>query len=113
MLEKSAKNFLNIGIVKSISDGIALIEGLKNVKSGEMVSFTNGIRGMALNLTTDGVGIVLFGNEKLIEEGDFVERLNILMQVPTGYHLLGRVVDALGDFIDGKKKKSKKKRYKL
>jgi len=90
------------GRVLSIGDGIARVYGLKNVQAEEMVEFSSGLRGMALNLESDNVGVVVFGNDKLIREGDVVKRTGAIVDVPTGDGLLGRVVDALGQPIDGK-----------
>lgn len=91
------------GVVKSISDGIANIVGLRKVRAGEMIDFPrSGLVGMVLNLNTDSVGAVVFGNERDVKEGDFVKRTKNLVNVPTGKGLLGRVVDALGKPIDGK-----------
>jgi len=90
------------GRVISIGDGIARVYGLKNVQAEEMVEFSSGLRGMALNLEPDNVGVVVFGNDKLIREGDIVKRTGAIVDVPTGLGLLGRVVDALGNPIDGK-----------
>lgn len=91
-----------IGQVLSIGDGIARVYGLDNVQSGEMVSFPKGTLGMALNLEKDNVGIVIFGDDRDINEGDIVKRTNRIVDVPVGRGLLGRVVDALGNPIDGK-----------
>lgn len=91
-----------IGQVLSVGDGIARVYGLDNVQAGEMVEFPGGIRGMALNLETDNVGIVIFGDDKTISEGDTVKRTNSIVDAPVGKALLGRVVDGLGDPIDGK-----------
>ena len=90
------------GQVVSVSDGVATVYGLENVQAGEMVEFPGGIRGMALNLTTDSVGIVLFGDDRGVREGDVVKRTGDIVDVPVGEGLLGRVVDALGNPIDGK-----------
>ncbi|KJE96735.1 hypothetical protein CAOG_009030 [Capsaspora owczarzaki ATCC 30864] len=90
------------GRVLSIGDGIARVYGLRNVQAEEMVEFSSGLRGMALNLETDNVGIVVFGNDKFIKEGDIVKRTGAIVDVPVGEELLGRVVDALGNPIDGK-----------
>eukprot|EP00835_Amoeboradix_gromovi_P001648 NODE_80_length_22829_cov_0.188121.p5 type:complete len:344 gc:universal NODE_80_length_22829_cov_0.188121:1093-2124(+) len=90
------------GRVLSIGDGIARVYGLKNVQAEEMVQFSSGLQGMALNLEADNVGIVVFGNDRLIKEGDTVKRTGHIVDVPTGPGLLGRVVDALGNPIDGK-----------
>jgi F-type H+-transporting ATPase subunit alpha len=90
-----------VGQVLSVGDGIARAHGLDNVESGEMVEFENGVRGMALNLETDDVGIVLFGNDREIKEGQTVKRTGAIVDVPVGKGLLGRVVDALGNPLDG------------
>ncbi|KAI8911885.1 P-loop containing nucleoside triphosphate hydrolase protein, partial [Gorgonomyces haynaldii] len=90
------------GRVLSIGDGIARVYGLKNVQAEEMVEFSSGIKGQALNLEPDNVGIVVFGNDRLIKEGDIVKRTGSIVDVPVGLGLLGRVVDALGNPIDGK-----------
>ena len=91
-----------IGQVLSVGDGVARVYGLDNVRAGEMVEFPGGIKGMALNLETDNVGIVIFGDDRDIKEGDIVKRTGEIVQVPVGKELLGRVVDALGNPIDGK-----------
>lgn len=91
-----------VGKVISIGDGIARIYGLNNVQAGEMVEFSNGIQGMALNLETDNVGAVVFGSDRTIKEGDIVKRTGQIVDVPVGPELLGRVVDTLGNPIDGK-----------
>ncbi|GFQ79334.1 ATP synthase subunit alpha, mitochondrial [Trichonephila clavipes] len=90
------------GRVLSIGDGIARVYGLKNIQAEEMVEFSSGLKGMALNLEPDNVGIVVFGNDRLIKEGDIVKRTGAIVDVPVGAELLGRVVDALGNPIDGK-----------
>jgi len=90
------------GKVLSVGDGIARVYGLKNVQAEEMVEFSSGLKGMALNLEPDNVGVVVFGNDKLIKEGDVVKRTGAIVDVPVGEGLLGRVVDALGNPIDGK-----------
>ncbi|KAJ2861888.1 Alpha subunit of the F1 sector of mitochondrial F1F0 ATP synthase [Coemansia aciculifera] len=90
------------GRVLSVGDGIARVYGLKNVQAEEMVEFSSGVQGMALNLEADNVGIVIFGNDRLIKEGDTVKRTGNIVDVPVGEALLGRVVDALGNPIDGK-----------
>jgi proton translocating ATP synthase F1 alpha subunit len=90
-----------IGQVLSVGDGIARVYGLKNVQAGEMVEFPGQIKGMALNLENDNVGIVIFGSDTNIKEGDVVKRTNSIVSVPVGMGLLGRVVDALGQPIDG------------
>ncbi|XP_065911004.1 ATP synthase subunit alpha, mitochondrial-like [Dysidea avara] len=95
-------NLEETGRVLSIGDGIARVYGLKNIQAEEMVEFSSGIKGMALNLEPDNVGIVVFGNDKLIKEGDIVKRTGAIVDVPVGMELLGRVVDALGNPIDGK-----------
>ena len=91
-----------VGRVLSVGDGIARIHGLDNVQAGEMVAFSNGVRGMALNLETDNVGVVIFGSDAEIKEGDVVKRTGTIVDVPIGKELLGRVVDGLGNPIDGK-----------
>jgi F-type H+-transporting ATPase subunit alpha len=91
-----------VGQVLSVGDGVARVYGLDNVEAGEMVEFPGGIRGMALNLETDNVGVVIFGDDSGIKEGDTVKRTNAIVEVPVGKELLGRVVDALGNPIDGK-----------
>ncbi len=91
-----------IGQVLSIGDGVARVYGLDNVQAGEMVEFASGVKGMALNLEADNVGVVLFGSDREIKEGDIVRRTGQIVEVPTGRELLGRVVDALGNPIDGK-----------
>ena len=91
-----------VGRVLSVGDGIARVHGLDNIQAGEMVEFPGGIRGMALNLEVDNVGIVIFGSDRDIKEGDTVKRTNAIVDVPTGDELLGRVVDGLGNPIDGK-----------
>ncbi|GJQ78314.1 Atp5a1 [Trypoxylus dichotomus] len=90
------------GRVLSIGDGIARVYGLKNIQADEMVEFSSGLKGMALNLEPDNVGVVVFGNDKLIKEGDIVKRTGAIVDVPVGTELLGRVVDALGNPIDGR-----------
>jgi len=91
-----------VGSVLSVGDGIARIHGLDKVQAGEMVEFANGIQGMALNLEADNVGVVIFGSDNEIKEGDTVKRTGTIVDVPVGKGLLGRVVDALGNPIDGK-----------
>ena len=108
ILKDQIKNFgkeaevSEVGQVLSVGDGIARIYGLDNVQAGEMVEFPGGIRGMALNLETDNVGVVIFGDDREIKEGDTVKRTGAIVDVPVGKGLLGRVVDALGNPIDGK-----------
>ena len=108
ILKEQIKNFdsnaevSEVGQVLSVGDGIARVYGLDNVQAGEMVEFSNGIQGMALNLEIDNVGIVIFGDDKDIHEGDVVKRTGDIVEVPVGKELLGRVVDALGNPIDGK-----------
>ena len=91
-----------VGQVLSVGDGIARVYGLDKVQSGEMVEFPGAIKGMALNLETDNVGIVIFGDDRNIKEGDVVKRTGSIVDVPVGKNMLGRVVDALGEPIDGK-----------
>ena len=108
ILKDQIKNFgkeaqvSEVGQVLSVGDGIARVYGLDNVQAGEMVEFPGGIRGMALNLEADNVGVVIFGNDRDIKEGDTVKRTGAIVDVPVGPGLLGRVVDALGNPIDGK-----------
>jgi len=108
ILKEQIKNFgkeaqiSEIGQVLSVGDGIARVYGLDNVQAGEMVEFPGGIRGMALNLEVDNVGIVIFGDDRDIKEGDTVKRTGAIVEVPVGKGLLGRVVDGLGNPIDGK-----------
>merc|ERR1712179_547769 len=96
-----AVNLEETGRVLSIGDGIARVYGLKNIQAEEMVEFSSGLKGMALNLEPDNVGVVVFGNDKLIKEGDVVKRTGAIVDVPVGLEMLGRVVDALGNAIDG------------
>jgi F-type H+/Na+-transporting ATPase subunit alpha len=91
-----------VGQVLSVGDGIARVYGLDNVQAGEMVEFPDGTKGMALNLEADNVGVVIFGDDRSIREGDTVKRTNAIVDVPVGKGLLGRVVDPLGNPIDGK-----------
>jgi len=100
--QKTSQDLEETGRVLSIGDGIARVYGLKNCQAEEMVEFSSGLKGMALNLEPDNVGVVVFGNDKLIREGDIVKRTGSIVDVPTGMELLGRVVDALGNPIDGK-----------
>ena len=108
ILKDQIKNFgkeaevSEIGQVLSVGDGIARVYGLDNVQAGEMVEFPGGIRGMALNLEADNVGVVIFGDDRTIKEGDTVKRTGAIVEVPVGKGLLGRVVDGLGNPIDGK-----------
>src|SRR3712207_4004574 len=96
-------NVAEVGTVLTVGDGIARVYGLQNVMAGEMVEFPGaGLRGMALNLEADNVGIVIFGPDQEIREGDTVQRTGAIVDVPVGKGLLGRVVDALGNPIDGK-----------
>ncbi|HVJ33556.1 MAG TPA: F0F1 ATP synthase subunit alpha [Terriglobia bacterium] len=108
ILKQQIENFGNeadvteVGQVLSVGDGVARVHGLDNVQAGEMVEFPGGVRGMALNLETDNVGIVIFGDDRAIREGDTVKRTGTIVDVPVGRGLLGRVVDGLGNPIDGK-----------
>ncbi|MER8962216.1 F0F1 ATP synthase subunit alpha [Mesorhizobium sp. M0701] len=108
ILKDQIKNFgkeaevSEVGQVLSVGDGIARVYGLDNVQAGEMVEFPGGIRGMALNLEADNVGVVIFGADRDIKEGDTVKRTGAIVDAPVGMGLLGRVVDALGNPIDGK-----------
>lgn len=101
------------GRVLSVGDGIARVHGLDNVQSGELVTFSSGVTGMVLNLEADNVGIVIFGNDRDIKEGDDVKRTKTIVDVPVGKELLGRVVDALGNPIDGLGAIKAKKRSKV
>ena len=91
-----------VGRVLSVGDGIARVYGLDNVQAGELVEFPGNVMGMALNLETDNVGVVIFGSDREIKEGDTVKRTKSIVDVPIGDELLGRVVDALGNPLDGK-----------
>lgn len=108
ILKEQIKNFgqdaevAEVGQVLSVGDGIARVYGLDKVQAGEMVEFPGGIRGMVLNLETDNVGVVIFGDDRSIKEGDTVKRTRSIVDVPVGKALLGRVVDGLGNPIDGK-----------
>lgn len=108
ILKKQIKDFgtaakvSDVGQVLSVGDGIARVYGLDNVRAGEMVEFPGGIKGMALNLESDNVGVVIFGDDRGIKEGDTVKRLGEIVDVPVGKELLGRVVNPLGEPIDGK-----------
>ena len=108
ILREQIKNFgeeaevSEVGQVLSVGDGVARVYGLDNVQSGEMVEFESGVRGMALNLESDNVGVVIFGGDREIMEGQTVKRTRAIVEVPVGKGLLGRVVDALGDPIDGR-----------
>ena len=108
LIKEQIKNFgekaevSEIGKVLSVGDGIARIYGLDNVQAGEMVEFSDGSKGMALNLENDNVGVVIFGDDRQIKEGDEVKRTKSIVDVPVGKELLGRVVDGLGNPIDGK-----------
>ena len=102
-----------VGSVLSVGDGIARIHGLDNVQAGEMVEFANGVQGMALNLEADNVGVVIFGSDSEIKEGDVVKRTGTIVDVPVGKGLLGRVVDALGQPIDGKGPIASKERRRI
>ena len=108
ILKDQIKNFgaeadvAEVGQVISVGDGVARVYGLDNVQSGEMVEFPGGVKGLALNLETDNVGVVIFGSDRAIKEGDTVKRTGSIVDVPVGKGLLGRVVDGLGNPIDGK-----------
>jgi len=108
ILKQQIENFgaeadvAEVGQVLSVGDGVARVYGLDKVQAGEMVEFPGGVRGMALNLETDNVGVVIFGDDRDIKEGDTVKRTGTIVDVPVGRGLLGRVVDALGNPIDGK-----------
>ena len=122
LLKDQIKNFgekaevSEIGKVLSVGDGIARVYGLDNVQAGEMVEFEDGSKGMALNLENDNVGVVIFGDDRKIKEGDTVKRTNAIVDAPVGKELLGRVVDGLGNPIDGKgplSSKAKRKRVEV
>ena len=119
ILKDQIKNFgkeaqvSEVGQVLSVGDGIARVYGLDNVQAGELVEFPGGIAGMALNLETDNVGVVVFGDDRNIQEGDTVKRTGSIVDVPVGPELLGRVVDALGNPIDGKGPIKAKKRARV
>src|SRR5438045_585942 len=98
----SEADVAEVGQVLSVGDGIARVYGLDTVQAGEMVEFPNGMKGMALNLEADNVGVVIFGEDSGIREGDTVKRTGAIVDVPVGRGLLGRVVDGLGNPIDGK-----------
>jgi F-type H+/Na+-transporting ATPase subunit alpha len=108
ILKEQIKNFgqeaevSEVGQVLSVGDGIAHVYGLDNVQAGEMVEFESGVKGMALNLASDNVGVVIFGSDREIMEGQTVKRTRAIVEVPVGKGLLGRVVDALGEPIDGR-----------
>ena len=99
---ESQADISEVGTVLKVGDGVAQVYGLDNVQAGEMVEFAGGVQGMALNLEEDNVGIVIFGDDRGIKEGDTVKRTQKIVEVPVGKGLLGRVVDALGNPIDGK-----------
>ena len=108
ILKEQIKNFgdkaevTEVGQVLSVGDGIARIYGLDNVQAGEMVEFADGSKGMALNLESENVGVVIFGDDRNVKEGDVVKRTGNIVDTPVGKELLGRVVDGLGNPIDGK-----------
>ena len=108
ILKDQIKNFgtevevSEVGQVLTVGDGIARVYGLDNVQAGEMVQFSEGTKGMALNLETENVGVVIFGDDSKIKEGDIVKRTGTIVDVAVGKSLLGRVVDGLGNPIDGK-----------
>ena len=108
ILKEQIKNFgektevTEVGQVLSVGDGIARIYGLDNVQAGEMVEFADSSKGMALNLESENVGVVIFGDDRNIKEGDIVKRTGNIVDTPVGKELLGRVVDGLGNPIDGK-----------
>jgi len=100
-IEEKSYDFLDYGIVLSIGDGVAKVQGLENVQAGELVHFENDINGIALNLEKDFVGVAIFGNDSLVSEGAIVKRSFSIISILTGPQLLGRVVDSLGNPIDG------------
>ena len=101
-VSKEEESIAKIGKVVQVKDGIAVIYGLREVKVAEMVKFQNGIMGIAMNLEEDSVGVVILGEDKDIHEGDVVSSTGQIAQVPTGMDLVGRVVDPLGNPLDGK-----------
>merc|ERR1711872_1163774 len=113
MQTSSSVGLEETGRVLSIGDGIARVYGLKNIQAEEMVEFSSGLKGMALNLEPDNVGVVVFGNDKLIKEGDVVKRTGAIVDVLVGMEVLGRVVDALGNPIDGKGPLGTKDRFRV
>ena len=119
ILKEQIKNFGDdteleeVGKVLSVGDGIARVYGLDKVQAGEMVEFPGGTMGMALNLEIDNVGVVIFGSDRDIKEGDLVKRTSSIVDVPVGKELLGRVVDGLGNPIDGKGAISSKERKRV
>lgn len=119
ILKKQIKDFSieadlsEVGQVISVGDGVARVYGLDDVQAGEMVEFSSGVQGMALNLEADNVGVVIFGDDRDIKEGDRVKRTKSIVDVPTGEELLGRVVDGLGNPIDGKGPIKSKKRSRV
>lgn len=102
LLGKQTVNLDRAGIVLTVGDGIARVYGLNDVQAGEMVVFSSSIYGMALNLERDNIGVVIFGNDRYINQGDLVQRTKQIIDIPVGEGLLGRVVDALGRPVDGK-----------
>lgn len=102
LLGKGKVNVEKAGIVLNVGDGIARVHGLKKVQAGELVTFSAGLTGMALNLERDSVGVVISGNDRTIRQGDLVERTGQIVDIPVGEGLSGRCVDALGNPVDGK-----------
>ncbi|KAF3568337.1 hypothetical protein DY000_02012371 [Brassica cretica] len=108
LFESQIRNFYvnfqvdEIGRVVSVGDGIAQVYGMNEIQAGEMVLFANGVKGMALNLENENVGIVVFGSDTTIKEGDLVKRTGSIVDIPAGKAMLGRVVDAMGVPIDGR-----------
>jgi F-type H+/Na+-transporting ATPase subunit alpha len=102
ILGKKPLNLERAGVVLTVGDGIARVFGLNDVQAGEMVLFASGLSGMALNLERDNIGVVVFGDDRFIKQGDLVQRTKQIIDVPVGDGLLGRVVDALGRPVDGK-----------
>jgi F-type H+-transporting ATPase subunit alpha len=99
---KTANELQEVGTVLQVGDGIARIYGLNNVQSGELIEFDNGLQGVVLNLEEDNVGAVLLGSSNNIKEGDTVKRTSRIASIKVGHGMLGRVVDTLGNPIDGK-----------
>jgi F0F1-type ATP synthase alpha subunit len=102
--ENSVKKnkFLETGKVLTVGDGIARVYGLRKVQAGEVLEFKSGLKGLALNLEVDNVGVVIFGNDRFVFEGEIVKRTKTIVSVPVGLELLGRTLNALGEPIDGK-----------
>ena len=111
--EAQVSRLEQIGRVLSVGDGIARVFGLNAIRAGELVRFASGETGMALNLENDNVGIVVFGSDREIREGDVVSRTGAIVDVPTGMSVLGRVVDALGNPLDDQGRPAGARRYRM